>query len=767
LPGEVITRTSVPELVAALNNQPVAPDSISNTVSSESDTRIIRILLPLTALNGATDNAYGMPFTYVIPLVYKEDNRDEALRKNPLQKITADVYTRKQFSAACSGVPFSLLLDSNESELALLTLETPNPYVLGSACINRAFAMKVCSAGFTGGWYNDSGLSDEVSSSAGYTYTPQAIESKDFYIKAKLASTEYGKIMLTVKTPPAQLYWKSIAADSDWNNPANWGVGSETGNNPSGFLPALCTEIQLPGNSSFYPSLTDSAGCGLINFKHGAVLGRQDLLHYDSAKVELTINGNRWYMFSPPLRNLYPGDFYASDPNPVKDGYLIEPMLFNAINPQTGINSAKWTGRFNNPDIELGLGRGIAVWVNDTDAGYDEHYPVSFYFPKSDPFYYFYDPYGLQLNERTPDLVRTYKGRFIYESSINSEGIVSWTIPDAAVDKPVLIGNPFLSHLDFEKFADRNSGLIKPEYKLACGVAASDGKVRDFISRFKKDGTYINSEGDSILTSYIPPMQAFVVVSKVSAPLTLKADIRETAVSEGSAKLRSAGGNSLPDRSLLISALRGEEAGRVLLLHRDGASNNYVSSEDSYKLFSESDSSSVMAYTRSSDGYALDINSFGDFGAGIPVGIRTGKPGEIRLQFSGMDSFDAGTGIYLHDMLTGESVSLSEADEYVFEKYDSNLYMDRFYLTFSSLTDMQGRAAISKILLQRLAPQTVRIASDNGSPLGRVQIIDIRGRVLVLQEAGESSYTFRASAPGVYIVRITGKAGTVVKKVKI
>jgi hypothetical protein len=430
-------------------------------------------------------------------------------------------------------------------------------------------------------------------------------------------------------------------------------------------------------------------------------------------------------------------------------------MFFNMANPQTGLKTAsgKWTGRFNNPDIELEPGRGMAVWVDEIDTPYTCHEDVPFHFPKSDPFYWFYDKYGLQLTERTPDLTRMFKGRFIYEPNIDDQGIVTWEIDNVAFDEAVLIGNPFLASLDFAAFATLNSGQIKNEYRLAYGVANSgpdsDGKVNEFV-------TWKSEASVDPLNSYIPPMQSFIVTSQSNAgSLTLKADIKGTSVSETNRILRGTQA-ALPEEALLISAIRGEHASKTLLLHRGNASHNYIPEEDSYKLFSENDSVSVNIYTRSMDGYALEINFFDNFGQGVPVGIRTVKPGAIRLKFSGMESFGDRTVIYLHDMLTGMQMRLSEMDnEYVFDKQDSELYLEnRFFLTFANATDIQLPTVNTNIIVQQLAGQTVRIATDNGSQLGRMQIISIQGQVLVSQEVTESSYMFRAPTPGIYIVRV-------------
>jgi hypothetical protein len=359
----------------------------------------------------------------------------------------------------------------------------------------------------------------------------------------------------------------------------------------------------------------------------------------------------------------------------------------------------------------------------------------------------------LQLNEHTPDLVRDDKNRFIYEPDI-SNGIVTWTIPNVSVGQSIMIGNPFMAHLNFQEFADINKDAIQNQYKMAYGLATeenAEGKVNEFATLLWSEANYIYNAYE--LSPYIAPMQAFVVTSKVTAnPLTLRADINSTDVNQGAA-FRSA---SRPANTLEISAARGEHVSKALLLYRENASHHYIPEEDSYKLFSASDSVSVMVFTRSTDGYALDINSFGDLGQGISIGMRTNRPGEIRLKFSGMESFGERTVIYLHDMQTGAVVNLSETDEYLFEKSDSELYLEnRFFLIFSDATGIH-LPPVANILVQQLPGQTVRIASDSDSPLGRIQIINIQGNVLVSQEVTEAAYTFQAPAQGIYIVRVNG-----------
>jgi hypothetical protein len=258
-------------------------------------------------------------------------------------------------------------------------------------------------------------------------------------------------------------------------------------------------------------------------------------------------------------------------------------------------------------------------------------------------------------------------------------------------------------------------------------------------------------------------MQAFVVTPLKTEKMTLKAQISDTEVNPAGSAFRSAQ-NAAPARTLRINAIRGEHVSQALVLQRENASHSYILTEDSRKLFPGSDKVSVMVYTRSSDGYALDINSFGNVGQEIPIGIRTTEPGEIRLKFSGMESFGERTVIYLHDRQEGRVVNLSKTDEYSFNKSDSELYLEnRFFLTFSDAMGIHLPAVNTNIIMEQLPGQTVRIATENGSPLGRIKIVNIQGNILFSQEVAEAAYTFQAPTEGIYIVRVN----ETVRKLKV
>ncbi|MDR1119920.1 MAG: hypothetical protein LBM08_03285, partial [Dysgonamonadaceae bacterium] len=427
LSGEVSTITEASELAASLNNQPVAAANIRNTVSQ--NTRTLRIPLPVIALNGTSGRGFEMPFTYRIPLAYTEESKNPDLQNAPRQEIRTNVYTDKQFSDGCSSAPFPLGGEDKTKAIALLTLSSPNPYLYNMLSLGENSTLEITSDGFEGSWYSNANLQDTpLSTTSSYSFKPTVPGTKDLYVSAIFSGTNYGKIYLPLKTPPIDLYWRKTGAGAvpgvEWLNPENWEVTLNGNDNNDGYLPALSTVVTLPSKADWYPVLTDTVACHIIRFEHGAALIRQDLLIYDSARVQLNVEANRWYMFSPPLHNMYSGDFYNTTPNPfaASEQQTTYTMLYNANNPETDIyQSGAWTGVFNTPNRPLHPGSGIAFWVDKHSAiNYTDHPGISFAFPKNDVAHYLYNPLRPAENNAnisSPPMPtdRPQNGRFIYE----------------------------------------------------------------------------------------------------------------------------------------------------------------------------------------------------------------------------------------------------------------------------------------------------------------------------------------------------------------
>lgn len=553
----------------------------------------------------------------------------------------------------------------------------------------------------------------------------------------------------------ANLTWIAEGRVNDWEDKANWDAGE---------IPQKCSYVIIPGNLPHYPILNEpdvdnymGAKCATIEFLFGGEVKNTHWLDYDDAIVDLTVNGNQWYMLSAPLHNTYTGDVYATEPNPFQDGLLMEMMYFNEDNPENGKRYGNWSGRFNNADIEYLPGQGFALWVNDMDAEYDEQIPVTMRFPKKDENYKYYNKNtGKPTGDATGTLDRTNTGRFIYEGTIDESGNVVLSTSEASADGDlVFVGNPFMAHLDFDKFATRNTSEIYDEYKLAYGLSTADGVMNDFSTYKKIGGTYFtNDPVDASLSGLIAPMQSFIVVSRKADP-TIVANATETvAATAGSLPtLRSTDNNMYPV-ALEISAQKAGEFSKTLLLHFAGASNSYRPEEDSYKVFSPYAKSPLVVYTRSTDGIALDINSIESFDSPVALCFATTQTGEITFTFDGFEEFAEYADVYLHDTYAEALINLTERIEYRFTKTGSEQFVeDRFSLLFVPKTVNMDKVAFGDVKVFNEASGMVQVVSAND--IQSVQVFDMQGRTInAMPQVNDKVCSFSLNKQGVYLVQV-------------
>jgi len=584
------------------------------------------------------------------------------------------------------------------------------------------------------------------------------------------------------------LIWTG-AKSKDWNNAQNWNL---PGGSATAYAPTVCTNVLIPAGLTVYPDLSATdytqefygkAACNNIYFEHGGEVVRTDSLHYSQANVQLTLAAGRWNMLSAPLRNVYPGDFYKTNPCPHEDRLRIYQQLFAMLNPQTGkadvTPTGSWTKPFNSPNITMPAGFGYAIQLIDEGkllngtvvSNESDWTPLpagqrhSIWLPKNDASYNTYIIYSSDGQGNPPftgscdinqtfTTVRNYPDnyRFIYEGG-DGFGTGSWTgdvtlTTSGATDegKQVIVGNPFMSHWSFDDFYAHNSGLITDTYKVL---------ENDNDAAFTTYSSQISSSSDML----IAPMQSILVTSKTAFDATaLKTRVAAMEQNRG-AILKSA---TVNPNLLKIVATKDGKQNQSYILFDASASNNYLLGEDSYKLFVTDVTAPVVVYTRSSDGYALDINVFGDSNQMIPLGIRTSQTGTIGLQFEGAENFDSA---FLLDNQTGAKVDLKVTPAYSFEKTTSDLFIDGRFSLIISKAPTGNFSPVQEMISIFTSGSQLKVTSGNAA-IEEVQVFDMQGRLLhKATNIGNSIYTHDLGNSGMYIVKASNRQEMTVKKV--
>jgi hypothetical protein len=342
----------------------------------------------------------------------------------------------------------------------------------------------------------------------------------------------------------------------------------------------------------------------------------------------------------------------------------------------------------------------------------------------------------------------------------------------ALVDRPVsngsivFVGNPFMSHLDFNEFYFENQDLIADEYH----ILQSSGAGLEFASLvFDIDGVPISTTGG--LTSIsIPPMQSFAVkVNKTSAiddNDKLKITKAMSVTDDTHSLLRAAPA----ERDILrITAARGTQHTSAVIALRERARNEVVTSEDSHRLFIGSETNAPTAPTvfTITDGAYLDINRMNTLPDVLPIGIITSVKGETTISVSGISTLTQAQSLYLRDAAANAELPIEDDGfSYTFNNTEGNLF-GRFSI-MKSATDVNRIEAVPKILSVYSYGGRIHIVSPDGDEIRDVSIYGLNGgKLYQRRNTGESHVEIDLQKGGnpIVIVKACTDNITAVKKV--
>lgn len=504
---------------------------------------------------------------------------------------------------------------------------------------------------------------------------------------------------------PHQTTWTGNSSTSEWKDAGNWDNG----------IPGNCTYATIPGGINIYPELTvaDSAHCDTLEFMPGAEVAKTHLLQYNKAIVSLKVASNRWYMVSPPLRDMYSGDYILSEKRLNPSVFM---MQYQSNNPETGFEkeAGKWSNPFNTLDIPLNTSMGYVIWV-DNDNSPDN----TFAFPQMATQYTYYNSGGNPY-ATTGTLSRTHAGKFIYEneSPVNGQFSVDIANSDSTNYPTLIAGNPYMSHLDFYEFWNQNQVYINNNYYIWTG------SVFDATQHTAENLTSTSTSADG---RYIAPMQSFIVTktSDFNAPLTFT-PVMSVTDPTSPVQLRQDKKKNALNLQLYRDDVR--QSG-IIVGVRDGASKRYKNNEDVWTLFSESDKKTAVMYSVI-DGGAASINIMDNFAYPVELGIRTTATGKLKLRAENLDNFDNDVEIYLEDELLKRIHDFRRNPVYEFNNTTGNvtgrLYL-RIYGNFTGTDEVTGGLQITK------AGDKVYIYSSSGDLIRKVSLYNVQGQPLLIQ----------------------------------
>ncbi len=553
-----------------------------------------------------------------------------------------------------------------------------------------------------------------------------------------------------------------LGSDENWNNVYNWSNG----------IPDKCTDVLIPDLKNYYPILQSTTAdyiqpaCAKITFEHGGEVSKTYLLDYDEAEVHLTLAKNQWYTLAAPLRDMYSGDLYEKNSDPM---FTSRPKVYiqqyQTVNPQNaGLSSiaalaGNWSKPFNTADVRLKLGSGFISGVALTDGnGYfafpskhisgdgidaDYTYGNGTAYKSGDYIkqYAYFSSDGVTRNGSWTtwgNIVRDHAARFIYEEDGAASKV---TTPTTGRGKPysayitysptfnlpitgtiseygenyqdIIVGNPLMSHLDFVTLQAANSSKIQNKYQLWNG---------------KSFDAYISAMFGTNYIRHIAPMQSFVVqkVNKNDQISSLSIDASTMSTTLPKVKLRSS--TSTPLMGLDVYR-DGERHSTVTLIYDPNASSSFHDSKDYYTLFNTQELEPAVGYALI-DGKAASVYT-SPFGQPVELGIRTSKTGLLSFHMNGLDQMDSDKEMMLEDRsLTNFFHSLSNEPVYEFQNTTGNVE-GRFFLHLIAKSNT-GLDDLNNSTLRIYGyNSSVKITSSAFDPIIGVEITDMQGRILV------------------------------------
>jgi len=354
--------------------------------------------------------------------------------------------------------------------------------------------------------------------------------------------------------------------------------------------------------------------------------------------------------------------------------------------------------------------------------------------------------------------------RFITENHNGS----TWSFPQAIYhpgtgiggDDEFMVGNPYMSSIDMIAFLTDNSATLQQQYRLWNGSS--------FVSYTISGGSVVSPD-PGVNPGYIAPMQGFFLrtlnsYNGMGNVATFNVNNISTVRPSGVSNLRA---GSPEENILRIEADNGVTSSRLLIGYKENASDGFRENEDLRKLFSPY--GYVPEIYALADDIPVDINFINEYGEiTVPLGIKTGRTGDIRLTFTGMDNYFKASKIELVDARENRTVDLTGKPSYTytFNHTETGIRNGRFSLrigtSMTTLPEIDG----SDDLKVYGDSRGIYVVSSSSDPVQQVIVYDFQGRKVYESESGANYYPMQVNTGhSPLIVKVVTKNGT--KTVKL
>lgn len=592
---------------------------------------------------------------------------------------------------------------------------------------------------------------------------------------------------------PLQTRWLPSASTNEWNKWDNWSDGSPYCctnaiiSSDADNFPVLGTAVK-PADYC----------CKDIFFEPRSAVDNVPSLNYRKAWVELEQKPNHYYLLSAPLKQMYTGDmFMPADTTKAK--YFEElneenwkeqrfnPSIYQRLwaaacpgkiysldskgNPvlnddkTLAVNEAEatWSHNFNAVARPYGMGEGFSMWIDNGNLPATNKFSIRL--PKAHKEYsYFVDYDQEKVASETVTKDANKINRFIYEPDSPQEGDLTMeykylsegkevtehrtvfvgqseyqiTLNSDFPTKTFVLGNPFMSRLNIEKFLEVNENVSSVKVE----VENESGDMEEqTVSKVASTGN----------ATTIAPMQAFYVTTNGEASKQITLLLTPEMIGGSKKATEESKPAEAKGLKVCVESLKTRSKSAAMLVMENSETAYDVSAGSSFKnsvlvpTLLDSEVKSPLKVFGIQQSQAYDILPM--TGA-TSLGIYLSQKDSIRIEVKPIQGVDM-SGYVLHDMLSGADYSLDSP--LIIADAETSLgrfvIRSRYGSTDVTSVDTDQRISIVK------EGSSVLVQSASGQ-LKSVKVIDLNGRI-ISRVQGNGSRCLKASiATGIQIIHI-------------
>ena len=544
-----------------------------------------------------------------------------------------------------------------------------------------------------------------------------------------------------------------------------------------------------------------------IYFKPEAQLRRQQLLTYDTARMEFEMAPNAKYWMASPLQSVFAGDMYTVKNTGRQNTYAFADITYSTADndrqapafyqkawdkaitmyvpkseadqitslPESNLDTthyevvqSNWSREYNDVNVPYALGKGFYASVEKKNAD-ALNGNVLVRLPKADDSYD-YEPWKPETKNATlraamikaPTLAeRINAGKLADDKPIevvltDANGTEEWWNTDNGTvrviadgdGKHFLLGNPYMYPLDIARFLKENEAILEQKYWK---LDVKEGLVVGTPDVAWEGGNVTDATSGAVIV----PMQAFFVELKDAAQTkaegtTTGADPKvvrfDPSMMQGEPEKVSSSLRTATAKNpvLRLTAERDAYRSTALLTRQDDAVNSYEADKDAVILLDTELEEIPQVYTIAGT-RAVGVNVARRIDQ-VPLGVYAGEgKGEVTLTIEGIG--DWAETLYLYDAVTCKSTELS-GDSYTL-RLDGSSH-GRYFLSAGSPTGNEGVDNAESISVYSAV--SGRVVASASEALKRIQVFTPMGRLVRTLYPARPTYTFALPA-GIYIIR--------------